>query len=133
MNIKPLILLSLLILCACNTLSSRNTANRLDSTINAYESALRWGRAGYAASLHMNREGVQAPVDLDHIERFRIIKVATVEKSVDVEAGTAITRILIAYHSEDSSTIREIKPTLIWWLNEDNKSWFIESPFPEIR
>lgn len=133
MHIKSLILLPLLILCACNTLSNRNATNRLESVISAYESALRWGRVGYAASLHVNREGVQAPVDLDYIEHFRIIKVATIEKSFDVEAGSAITRILISYHSEDSSTLREIKPTLIWWLNEDNDSWFIESPFPEIR
>ena len=133
MKIKAIIIFTCVFLCACNSMSTRRSVNDLNASIKTYDSALRWGDMIAAASYHVSREGIQQQVDIEQAEKFSVTGFDILEKTVDVEAGTAIIKIQISYYNEQYGTVHTLRQDQIWWLDRENKQWFIESPFPPFK
>ena len=133
MKIKTVTILACILLCACNTMNTRKMIDNLDAAIKVYDSALRWGNMILAASYHVSRQNVQQEVDIEYAEKFRVTGFDILEKNVDVDAGSAIIKIQVGYYNEQYGTLQTIRQDQIWWLDEENKRWYIESPFPEFK
>ncbi|MGH8119604.1 MAG: hypothetical protein ACRESK_03210 [Gammaproteobacteria bacterium] len=138
MNLKYLLLVILFILCSACTefranLNIRNQTDRLNSVLNTYGTALRWGHYNQAYSYHVRRDGTQPQVNEERLENFSVTSFTPVDPVLNAEGTEATVPIEISYYDEQFATVRTIKETQKWWFNEEAKTWLNESEFPVFK
>ncbi len=134
MNLRNfLILFALIAMAGCAGANLRNQIDKLNTELTQYGVALRWAHYNRAISYHVNREGEQALVDINHLEHFNVTSFKPVDPVVN-ETGTAATiPVEIDYYDKEYGTLRHIKEIQYWWFDEESKRWLIESDFPAFK
>ena len=134
MNLKNfLILFALIATTGCAGSNLRNQVDKLNTALTQYGVALRWAHYNKAISYHVNRDGEQALVDKDHLERFNVTGIRPVDPIVNEDGTEATIPIEIDYYDKEYGTLRNIKETQYWWYDEESKRWLIESDFPAFK
>jgi hypothetical protein len=130
-NLPWIILLGLL--AACSNLNTRNQVDRLHLQLNAYGADLRWGRYSQAYKLHRDQHGNRIEVDLEQLEKYSVTSFRPVDPVVNDDGTEAVIPVEIDYYDEQYGDLRKIKTTQRWWLNKEEKIWYIESDFPVFK
>jgi hypothetical protein len=129
-RLKTLLVILMLPLCACQSLSEKRQADALEETLRDYETLFRWGDL---AQLHRfsgprlrGRQLVVAP-DL-RITRYEVVQGPTV-----VTPDQALQSVVIEYVLESTQQVKELLDEQIWRYDADNEAWFRQNPLAEFR
>lgn len=134
MNLRNfLILFALIAMAGCAGANLRNQVDKLNTALTQYGVALRWAHHSKAISYHVNREGEQALVDRNRLERFNVTSFRPVDPIVHDDGTAATIPIEIDYYDKEYGTLRHIKEIQYWWFDEESKRWLIESDFPAFK
>ena len=121
------ILISLLILTACNT-NPRKEAEDLNS--KAYGKLIRWKAYDDASSYIKLRDGGNVVVDSDLLNEIRVTKYEVTSIIMNDERDEAVIVAEIAYYHERVNSVREIKNQQIWWKEESTGAWYLDGQLP---
>jgi hypothetical protein len=122
----------------CGRIETRGQADKLERSVTAYASDLRWSFYREAISYHVTREGKRAQVDIDELEKIEVTDVNFISKTIhpsSEEGGINEARIVaeVIYFNKDRGTLKEMKLDQIWWYNAEIKHWLIETDFPDFK
>ena len=124
------IILLMLGLFACSTMS--DMAYKLDTTMFAYERALRWGDYDVAYSAHINEKGPLTAEQRKNLKRFRLTAYkVTQSKFVDEKHATQL--VELRYYNEENVRERTINLNVEWEFDDVGNRWQITSPFPAFK
>ncbi len=68
---------------------------------------------------------------IEHLETIKVLRTEVLSSSMNDDAGTGATRLLIEYRFNNSTKIQTIRQRLSWWHDEKINIWFTETPLPE--
>jgi hypothetical protein len=120
-----------LMMTACNGVGTRQKADGLEKAIDEYVAALRWGRFDKAKEYHINKEGTRPEIDSSQLEYIRVTGHTVKKKTVNEEIDEATLQMEIQYYHNEYATLKKIIIDQVWWFQEDAKTWFLSSDFPE--
>lgn len=127
------ILCFVILFSACNSPRSTKKVEDFDAFVDNYVANLRWSRFNEAASLHVNKEGVRAEVDLKRLKPIRVTGHQMREKILSPEFDIATVVFTMSFYNNDFGTLKEEEVTLEMWYSEEAKGWLIESDFPKFK
>ena len=125
------LLLSLILLSACNQYNVQKKVNRLEETITSYGVALRWAEHQTLYSYYVSPNGTQPPADLDRLKEISVTGHQVLEKTINEDHTEAEVKMLVKYYIKTEGTLKELKMNQAWWFNEPNSQWFIDGEFPK--
>jgi uncharacterized lipoprotein len=129
---RLVICISLLtLLAACQTLGERKRAQSLQDTLRSYEASIRW-QSGRHAAKFQDPQGSVTESRTDHAN-VRVTGYEVVQGPTMLGDLRAVQAALIQYVMQDSQIVKELTDQQVWLYNEDEETWFLNSPVPEFR
>jgi len=125
----------LLLLCAgCGEMSPHSKADVLNTTLNAYANALRWGDFEQALTFIDPETLKDHPLSALDKERYKQVRVASYTERPPVPAGKGeIVQIVeIGLVNINTQTERSIVDRQLWRYDEKTKHWHNVSGLPDI-
>lgn len=127
---QPLVLLILIMsLSACQTLSERQQSTMLEDTLRRYEATVRWGNIQLAQQFQADQAAEQPLLPPD----LRITRYEVVQGPVLIEGQRAVQTVSIEYVFESTQTVRQLFDQQVWQYDTDAESWARQNPIPEFR
>lgn len=124
-----IVLLLILLLSACQS-SAPGRMEQLDSLLNRYETALRWGQYGYCIKAH--KEPSLSPVDLEKLKFIKVTGYNVVKKGIAKDKKSAFQIVEIKYFNREYAVVKTVQAQQNWRY-EKATGWKIDSPFPKIN
>lgn len=132
--IQVLIVMSLLAsTTGCSGLKTKDQIHRLETSLEQYSAAFRWGRFREAYSFHVTRNEKTPEVDLEKMDNFSVTGMNIIRNDINPEGTEADLLIEINYYDEQYGTLRKIKQQQLWWFHKELKRWFTEADFPDFK
>ena len=117
--------LATLLSAGCASLGNHESA--LDTSLRAYESALRWQRYDVALSLHADPSQVPMPT---HLAAIRVTGFDGGPPVFSADGLHAERSVSIRYFHVDYQSERTLADRQQWVYDKDTGQWRITSPFP---
>jgi len=128
--IPAIISLSFLLLTACSTTADK--VDRLDQTLSAYGSALRWAHYDTAYSFHKwDAEG--QPAIPAYLKSIKVTNYNVANRTFDEKSMTARQIAIIKYFNEDDARERTLEDHQIWKYFPDQDRWYLTSMPPDFK
>ena len=121
----------IIILAACNGVGTRKKAEGLETAIDEYVAALRWGRFDNAIKYHVDKDKKNLEIDSSKLEHIKVTGHVFKKKTVNEEIDEATLQIEMQYYHKEYGTLKKIIVDQEWWFSEDTKNWFLSSDFPK--
>ena len=121
----------IVILTACNGVGSRKKAEGLETAIDEYVAALRWGRFDKAMEYHVDKENNRPEIDTSKLEYIKVTGHVFKKKTINEEIDEAILQIEMQYYHKEYGTLKKIIIDQDWWYAEKAKKWFLSNDFPK--
>jgi hypothetical protein len=125
----PIILISFL--TACQTFGERKRAQSLQDTLRSYEASIRWHSGRHAAKFQ-DPQGNVTESRTDHAN-IRVTGYEVVQGPTMLGDLQAVQTALIQYVMQDSQVVKELMDQQVWRYNEEETTWFLNSPVPEFK
>lgn len=110
----------------------KDQASRLDTSLNAYAGAIRWGNLETAYGFARPRSAAPQPfVALDGLKVTGYeIRVTSVNETRDeAEVTTSFT-----YYFQDQGKVGSTSQSAVWYYEPEAKTWFMDAPgLPRFR
>ncbi|NNE38320.1 MAG: hypothetical protein HKN08_08445 [Gammaproteobacteria bacterium] len=120
-----------MLLLSCGGTVERQKLETLNSAIDDYAYALRWGRTDDAVSYHVNEDGSQPGIDSSIMDSVRVTGFEIRERTVNPEQTEATVKGELNYYHDNSATLRTLEYDQHWWYEPESKQWLLDSDFPE--
>jgi hypothetical protein len=104
------------------------TLMRLEETLGAYGSAVRWSRFETAADFQI--AAARRPVDPDAIKDVHITGYDVVYRHESDDRKSVRQTAEIRYFLEQVGVEKKIIDRQTWKFDEQKKQWFLETPLP---
>ena len=129
---KIIIILSLiLMMTACNGVGTKKKAEGLETAIDEYVAALRWGRFDKALEYHFDKEDNSPDIDTSKLEYIKVTEHTFKKKVINDEIDEAALQLEVKYYHEEYGTVKKRIVDQVWWYKEETESWLISSEFPK--
>jgi len=129
---KIIIILSLiLMMTACNGVGTKKKAEGLETAIDEYVAALRWGRFDKALEYHFDKEDNSPDIDTSKLEYIKVTEHTFKKKVINDEIDEAALQLEVKYYHEEYGIVKKIIVDQVWWYKEETESWLISSEFPK--
>jgi len=120
-----------LALAGCAQVDVREKAYRLETTIQAYRKALRWGEYQAAHGFVRRRDGAEPALDAELLESIRVTDYEVVRREVIDEASEAVVVTHINFYHADSGRVRNLADQQLWYYDEKDDRWFLDGGLPD--
>lgn len=134
--LRVLFLFSAFLLSACAGLPGSGVdKDALNSTLDRYGSAIRWGEFAQA-SLYLRKPGA---TELPKPEKtladgsVRVTRYVRQQVRLDNQQGRADVLVMIEYHGSFDTRIRELQDRQVWQYDADSGRWWLESGLPAFK
>jgi len=127
--------LGVLLVCAgCASDPAAGDAAKLEKTLSAYHSALRWGTVEQALSLHDPEVLAKQPVTSFELERWRQFRVVGYRDSspVPVATGRVQHRVALELINLNTQGVRNVLDVQEWRYDATAKRWWLTSGLPSL-
>jgi len=118
-------------LVACNSMSTRSKAEGLTTAMDDYSAALRWGLFDKAKEFHVKKDGERPEIDTSKLDHIRVTGEKIREKTVNEALDEATVKLEVEYYNTDYGKIKKLMLKQVWWYQEETKSWYLGSDFPD--
>ena len=126
------LLLFTFLLSGCETIGEKKRTAKLENTLRAYESALRWSYFDLARNMALpKKDALEKPIP--NLENIRVTSYEVTQPPVMVDPDTAVQMAEIRYVRKDSQVVREVRDRQIWRYDEENKRWGLDSEIPPFK
>ncbi|MCK4587570.1 MAG: hypothetical protein KAU29_09515, partial [Gammaproteobacteria bacterium] len=122
-----IICLLFLLLGACAT--TYDKMDKLNSTLRAYEKALRWAKFDMAYSFHKWDSNEQPSIP-KHLKNIRLTNYSVNSRSFDEKTMTAKQTVTIGYYNQNNLRERSLDDKQQWEYFPDKKRWYLISKPP---
>ena len=119
-----------LALAACAEMEAKERASSLDTSSNAYATALRWGRYQEAARFRLPRSGPVTMQDVEPLEHIKLTSYEVTDQTMNADATEARIEVVIGYYHDDIGRVDTLKQSQVWWYEPTQKHWFLETELP---
>lgn len=132
--LRRLSFLLLLVCAGCGEMSPHSKLDMLNTTLNAYANALRWGDFEQATKYVDPETLAKHPLSELDKERYKQVRVASYNERPYVSVGeNEIQQIVeIGILNINTQTERTIVDTQLWRMEEKTKHWRLISGLPDI-
>lgn len=121
----------LTLLAACNRLPNREERSlTLDGAVNNYRKLIRWGYYDEAAKYLRTPDGKPFAADLKNAARYRVTGYNVSNQLLADDGKEARAIAAIDYYELDSGVIHTLHDAQMWWYDEKEKRWYLQSPLP---
>jgi hypothetical protein len=128
--LSVIIYLTVVLLTACSTTGDK--VDRLDQTLRAYESALRWAQFDTAYSFHKWDSAEQATVPA-YLKSIRVTNYNVANRTFNEENMTAKQIVIIKFYNEDDARERTLEDHQTWKYFPDQNRWYLTSMPPDFK
>ena len=122
--------LIIMLLGACATTADK--MDQLNSTLRAYEKALRWAKFEMAYSFH-KWETEEQPSIPKHLQDIRLTHYGVGNRSFDEKTMTAKQTVSIRYYNQSNLRERSLEDKQRWKYFPDKKRWYLMSKPPTFQ
>ena len=135
MNKLILVLIcALTLIVGCNGSSGvKKKGSALETAVEEYVAALRWGRYQNAYDYHIDEDGSKPAFPRDKLEEIRVTGHAIFEKTVNEELTEATVKGELQYYNTEYGTIKKTPLDQIWWYEPESKQWFLKGKMPSFK
>ena len=132
--LRRLFLLLLLLCAGCGEMSPQSRVDKLNTTLNAYANALRWGDFEQALKYVDPETQLKHPLSELDRERYKQVRVASYNERPYVPIGkNEIQQVVeIGILNVNTQTERTIIDTQLWRMDEKGEHWRLISGLPDI-
>jgi hypothetical protein len=129
MKIVPILLIAL-VLHGCTSFGDDKKATTLDSTLFAYQTAMRWGQ--WEALFNYRNVKAPPPPALP-FNNIRVTAYEIRQPPVPVQEDQVLQVVEIQYVLTDEQRVHTALDKQDWRYDADARLWSLYSPFPELR
>ncbi len=126
------IIISCLLSSACANIQSQKRSNTLNSQLNDFRKAIRWGHLPAAASMQKPREGNVSPLS-DDLKNLRVVSYEHNPPALGEDGLEALLTAEIRYYFDDSANIRTLRYPQTWYYDETSERWWLDGELPEFK
>ena len=129
------LVLSMLSGCAAtlgffSAVSSDKVLERLDETLNLYDSTIRWGAYDRVPLVQKDRTNVP---DYDRLKQVKVTTVSELSKMMSEDGQQCDRRVEIGYYRADENVLKTLVDTQTWHYESDRKVWLLDGGVPDFR
>lgn len=117
----------------CARIEKESRALRLDQAVRLYVDSLRWGDYDVAAGLIRRREGGASSATVGVPADVRVTAYASRILAVNEERNEATVAVSFNYYFLDTSTVRAVSQTDLWWFDPTTEQWYMDGSLPDFR
>ena len=121
--------ISLLVITLGACATTYDKMDRLNSTLRAYEKALRWAKFDMAYSFHKWYEN-EPPSLPKHLKDIRLTSYSASNQSFNEDNMTAKQTVSIRYYNQNNLRERSLENKQRWKYFSDKKRWYLMSKPP---
>lgn len=121
----------ILLIAACNGISTRKKGDGLITAMDEYVAALRWGRFDSAKAFHLGKDDTQPQIDSSQLEYIRVTGHTVKKKTINEALDEAVVEIEMEYYNNEYGTLKKIIIKQAWWYHHKANSWYLSSDFPK--
>lgn len=127
-------LLALLLCAGCVSDPAAGDARKLETTLSAYHSALRWNGIDAALALHDPESLKTEPVTSFERERWAQFRVVGYRDStpVPVSPGRVQQRVALELMNVNTQSVRTLLDVQEWRWDAEAKRWWLTSGLPSL-
>lgn len=121
------------LLGGCAGMQRDKRVELLETSLQAYAAAVRWGNYEEAARYRRQREGSPQALDLEFLRHIRVTGYDVVERTLvpgEQEAGITVA---ISFYHDDTHTLRTLRDRQRWWFREEDRRWYLDGELPDFQ
>lgn len=126
-----LVLVSTILSSLFSCSMSPDAMQTLDSSINSYERAIRWGEFTRAKSFHKNGPTL-SDLERRRLKFYRVTGYSTLQNSTPNEHNSYLL-VEIKYIKKSQQVIKVFTVKQHWKRDKEGEIWYLNSPFPKFR
>lgn len=131
-NLAILLVMGMLLLFGCGTLSGGKRASQFELQMLGFENAIRWSQFK-SADTYRKRDPGRMPSDRPEYREVKVIGYEVLGQ-VPADNGDRITRVVkIDYYWESSPTVRTLEQTQVWVYDAQDELWFLDGELPDFK
>ena len=125
------ILLSLMSITISSCAGVSEEMDLLDKSTKSYERAIRWGEFTRAKSFHKKSPKLH-DIERRRLKFYRITSYKIIQIDTPNKFNSHVL-LEIKYYKNDRPIVKSILAKQHWRREEDSKTWYLDSPFPNFR
>ncbi len=128
------LLCAVFLLTGCASDPKSGDARKLETTLSAYHSALRWHGVEQALAMHdpeVLKEHAPTPFEIEHWKQFRIVGYREGTAVPDGE-GRVQQRVAIELVNVNTQSVRNLVDVQEWRYDAEAKRWWLTSGLPDL-
>jgi hypothetical protein len=124
--------LLLLLLAGCAGMQQRESQERFEARLRAFENAVRWGEFQLANALHRPGERAAPEPDYERLRKIRVTAVDLLGMQFSPAGDRVHVQTRIDYTHEYTQRVRSIVYEHDWELDVEAREWYLLTPLPEL-
>lgn len=103
----------------------------LDRSISSYDRAIRWAEYSRAKSFHKS-DPVLSDLERRRLKLYRVTDYKILQNDTP-NVHNAYLLVEIKYYKNDRPVIKSLTVKQHWKREEESKTWYLDTPFPNFR
>lgn len=117
----------------CAQIEKESRLLKLDQAVRLYADSIRWGDFEMASGLIRRRDGKVSSMTAGRSPGVRVTGYASTISSVNEEHNEATVATSFDYYFPDTSRVRNVSQTDLWWFDPSTEKWYMDGSLPEFR
>jgi len=119
--------ISIVTLCACASLSEKQSLKKFGETIEALGRALKQGDYMVANQI---AGGAAGDIDSEKLKNVKIVEITTTHIQVSDDKRDVARDVEFEYFLLDKNIVRSLKFKELWHYNQESKRWLLKNGLP---
>ncbi len=124
-------------LVGCYSIVDFNRGNKFEARVRNFSQAIRWSEFEIAMGYIRMRKNHPQELDLDFLNRIKVTKYQTTNKSpeenFDEQTSDIILVYEIDYYVDNSYKIKHLRYEQLWWYDDSVGNWYLDSDLPKFE
>jgi hypothetical protein len=114
-----------------------NRGAKFENRVRFYSQAIRWSEFERAQPFIRMREDHTQKQDLDFFNKIKVTKYQSTDKTpkqnFDEQSSDIILVYEIDYFIDDDYKLKHVRDEQLWWYDETEGDWFLDSGLPKFK
>ncbi len=121
-----------LTISACSTVDKTKRLDLLESSMNDFRKAVRWGYYDEATRYIQIKDYKKSLRNPDYLKNVRITTYEYGKKFFNEDKTKLEVTALIGFYNVDQGTVKSINENQIWWFDAEKSLWFLDGDIPDL-
>ena len=132
-GLKLYIVLILLLVVGCASVSEMKRMDKFEQTTDAYELAIRWSDFDMASSFLKDQDDPQIGPQIENLKQFKVTAYTVKRFLPSADKSQVLIIADVQYFKKNGLVVKNCSHRQLWQYDKDRQSWYLTSGLPDLK